>query len=170
MIAGHAADLWGVVLITVGILAALAFYADSLDPAGHDARLGVGDLLGWGRFLVPPVAIAVGILLLINRGDEEAGEGRSAREPARAVIGASLTLLSVAGLAALAGGSPSLGASTADLSSAGGWIGAVIANPLRVLHSAASAPPQCWWPSWWWPWCCSPACRSTLPPGASPAR
>ena len=67
VIAGHATDLWGVVLVTVGVLAALAFYADSLGPAGHDARLGFGDLLGWGRFLVPPVAIAVGLLLVIGR-------------------------------------------------------------------------------------------------------
>ena len=60
VVAGHATDLWGVVLVTLGVLAALAFYADSLGPAGHDARVGVGDLLGWGRFLVPPVAVAVG--------------------------------------------------------------------------------------------------------------
>ncbi len=130
MISSHARDLWGVVLVTVGLLAGLAFYADSLDPAGHAARLAVGDLLGWGRFLVPPVALAVGILLLVNRGDQD--DDRATREPARAAIGASLTLLAVAGLAALAGGSPSLGASTAKLSAAGGWVGAVIANPLRA--------------------------------------
>jgi DNA segregation ATPase FtsK/SpoIIIE, S-DNA-T family len=129
VVASHAGDLWGVVLFTVGMLAALAFYADALNPAGHDARVVVGDLLGWGRFLVPPVAVAVGIRLLVNRADDA---GRPTREPARAVIGATLTLLSVAGLAALAGGSPSLGASTADLSSAGGWVGAIIGNPLNA--------------------------------------
>ena len=96
-----------VVVITIlGILAAVAFYAGSLGPAGHDGRVAVGDLLGWGRFLVPPVAVAVGILLLVGRGEEE--EERSTPEPARAVIGATLTLLSTAGLASLAGGSPSL--------------------------------------------------------------
>jgi S-DNA-T family DNA segregation ATPase FtsK/SpoIIIE len=130
VVAGHAADLWGVVLVTAGVLAAVAFYVNSLGPAGHDARLALGDVLGWGRFLVPPVAIAVGILLIVGRreGEEEA---RSTPEPARAVIGASLTLLSVAGLASLAGGSPRFGASTTSLSSAGGWVGALIGNPLR---------------------------------------
>ena len=53
VVAAHATDLWGVVLVTLGVLAALAFYADSLGPAGRYARLGFGDLLGWGRFLVP---------------------------------------------------------------------------------------------------------------------
>jgi DNA segregation ATPase FtsK/SpoIIIE, S-DNA-T family len=129
VVAGHATDLWGVVLVTLGVLAAVAFYAGSLGPAGHDGRVAVGDLLGWGRFLVPPVAVAVGILLVIGRGDEE--EDRSTPEPARAIIGATLTLLSVAGLASLAGGSPALRASTASLSSAGGWVGALIGNPLR---------------------------------------
>jgi len=130
VVAGHATDLWGVVLVTLGILAAVAFYAGSLGPAGRGGRVAVGDLLGWGRFLVPPVAVAVGILLLVGRDDSEEGD-RVTPEPARAVIGASLTLLSVAGMAALAGGSPGLRASTATLSSAGGWVGALIGNPLR---------------------------------------
>jgi S-DNA-T family DNA segregation ATPase FtsK/SpoIIIE len=128
VIAAHAADVWGVVLVTVGMLAALAFYADSLGPAGSGARASVGDLLGWGRFLVPPVAIAAGLTLLVGRRDED--DERTAREPARAIVGASLALLSAAGLAALAGGSPPLDSSTALLSAAGGWVGAVIGNPL----------------------------------------
>jgi DNA segregation ATPase FtsK/SpoIIIE, S-DNA-T family len=131
VVSAHATDLWGLVLVTVGILAAVAFYADSLGPAGSDARIAVGDLLGWGRFLVPPVAIGVGVLLLAGRRGDDDEEGRAAPEPARAVIGASLTLLAVAGLASLAGGSPSIGASTGLLSSAGGWVGALIGNPLR---------------------------------------
>jgi S-DNA-T family DNA segregation ATPase FtsK/SpoIIIE len=129
VVAGHATDLWGIVLITLGVLTGIAFYAHALGPAGHVARLGVGDLLGWGRFLVPPVATAVGVLLLLNRTEED--REQSAPEPARAVIGATLTLLAVAGLASLAGGSPHLGSSTAGLSDAGGWVGAVIGNPLR---------------------------------------
>jgi S-DNA-T family DNA segregation ATPase FtsK/SpoIIIE len=109
---------------------ALAFYAGSLNPAGHYARLAVGDLLGWGRFLVPPVALGVGLLLLI--GHRHDSDGRSAPEPARAVLGASLILLAAAGLAALGGGSPPLRASTVALSSAGGWVGALVGNPLRA--------------------------------------
>jgi S-DNA-T family DNA segregation ATPase FtsK/SpoIIIE len=127
--AGHATDLWGVCLVTLGVLCAVAFYGRSLGPAGHDARLGVGDLLGWGRFLVPPVLVAVGVRMLMGRGDGP-DEDEPRREPARAVIGGTLLLLAVSGLAALAGGSPAVGAPTAALSSAGGWVGAVIADPL----------------------------------------
>jgi len=135
-VAGHSTDLWGVVLVTMGVLAALAFYADSLNVAGHDARLFVGDLLGWGRFLVPAAAVAVGLRLLIGRGDEEE---HTSREPARAVVGASLALLAVAGLAGLAGGSPPLGASTERLAAAGGWVGAVIGDPLRAALGGIGA-------------------------------
>ena len=131
MLAGHAADLWGVVLITVGILAALALYGDALGPVGHGTRLVTGDVLGWGRFLVPPVAVVTGILLIAGR--REGGEASEARrEPIRALLGGTLLLLAVAGLAALAGGAPAVTAPTAKLSSAGGWVGAVVGDPLRA--------------------------------------
>ncbi len=132
VVASHATDLWGVVLVTVGVLTAVAFYGGShaLGPAGHGARVAMGDLLGWGRFLVPLVAVAMGLLLLVGYrvGDEET---RTTPEPARAVIGAVVALLAVAGLASIGGGSPRLSASTDLLSSAGGWIGALAGNPLR---------------------------------------
>jgi S-DNA-T family DNA segregation ATPase FtsK/SpoIIIE len=142
--AGHATDLWGVGLVTLGVLCAVAFYGGSLGPVGHGVRVGMGDLLGWGRFLLPPVLIAVGVRMLMGRGDDpegepnperrRAGSGASAegvwREPARAVIGGTLVLLSVSGMAALAGGSPALRASTGELSAAGGWVGAAVVNQL----------------------------------------
>ena len=113
--AGHATDLWGVGLVTLGVLCAVAFYGGSLGPIGRGARVGMGDLLGWGRFLLPPVLIAVGVRMMMGRGDDLEGEqtsdrrrassGHAAervrREPARAVIGGTLVLLSVSGMAAL---------------------------------------------------------------------
>jgi len=142
--AGHATDLWGVGLVTLGVLCAVAFYGGSLGPIGRGARVGMGDLLGWGRFLLPPVLIAVGVRMVMGRGDDLEGEqtpdrrrassGHAAervrREPARAVIGGTLVLLSVSSMAALAGGSPALRSSTKELSAAGGWVGAAVANPL----------------------------------------
>ncbi len=125
---GHAADLWGVVLVTVGALTVVAFYARSLGPAGRDARLAAGDLLGEGRYLLPLVLIAVGVRLMVGQGERDADHHR--REPARAVIGGTLTLLAVAGFAGLAGGSPPLRSTTAELSAAGGWVGALVADPL----------------------------------------
>ena len=126
--AEHAADVWGVVLVTLGVLAALALYLNALGPVGHGVREGLGALVGWARFLVPVACILVGIRLIAGRRETDDGEVR--REPIRAVLGAGLALLAVSGLAALAGGSPRLGASTTALSAAGGWLGALIGNPL----------------------------------------
>ena len=132
MLASHSADLWGVILMTVGVLAAVALYGHSLGPAGHLLRVGSGDLLGWGRFLVPPVAVAIGILLIAGRREPGDSPDRPRREPIRAILGGVLILVAVAGLAALAGGAPRLSSSTAHLSAAGGWLGAVAANPRRA--------------------------------------
>jgi len=139
VVASHGTDLWGVVLVTVGVLSGVAFYGGphSLGPAGHGARVGAGDLLGWGRFPVPLVAVAMGLLLLV--GYRVGQDETRTPEPARVVIGASVALLAVAGLASLAGGSPRLGASTALLSSAGGWTGALLGNPLRSALGAFGA-------------------------------
>lgn len=147
--AGHATDLWGLALVTLGTLAAVAFYGDSSAPPAT-TREGVGDLLGWGRFLVPPVLVAVGVRLLAGRRE---ADDRPRREPARAVLGGTLTLLAVAGLAGLAAGSPHLGASTGRLAAAGGWVGAVVADPLGSALGGSARPP---WSAWsWWPPCSS---------------
>jgi S-DNA-T family DNA segregation ATPase FtsK/SpoIIIE len=128
-VAEHAADVWGVLLVTLGVLTALALYLNALGPVGHGVREGLGALVGWARFLVPVACILVGIRLIAGRRETEDGKGK--REPIRAVLGAGLALLAVSGLAALAGGSPRLGAATTALSAAGGWFGALVGNPLH---------------------------------------
>ena len=128
----HVEDLWGIALVTAGILGATALYADALGPAGHGVRHGLGVLLGFGRFLVPPALAAGGVMVLAGRSWREP----SKTEPARAVLGLALALASVGGLAEIAGGSPPLGASSlaeSRLAGAGGWLGALVARPLEHL-------------------------------------
>ncbi len=119
---GHVEDAWGIALVTVAILAALAVYANALGPVGHGARQGLGIVLGVGRFLVPPAFAAAGVMLVA---------GRPRHEPGRAGVGLVLALVSVAGLADLAGGAPRFTASSHRLAGAGGLIGAAMGNPLR---------------------------------------
>ena len=122
MLQGHAEDAWGIALVTVGILGALAIYANALGPVGHGVRHAFGAVLGVGRFLVPPACGAAGGLLVA---------GRPRYEPVRSGIGLALALAGVAGLAGLAGGAPRITASATRLAGAGGWIGAAVGNPLR---------------------------------------
>ncbi len=119
---GHVEDAWGIGLVTVGILGALALYGNALGPVGHGVRHGFGVVLGVGRFLVPPAFAAAGVMLIA---------GRPRHEPARAGVGLALTLASVAGLADLAGGAPRWSASSTRLAGAGGLIGSAFGNPLR---------------------------------------
>jgi S-DNA-T family DNA segregation ATPase FtsK/SpoIIIE len=119
---GHVEDAWGIGLVTMGILGALALYVDALGPVGHGVRQGLGMVLGVGRFLVPPAFGAAGVMLIA---------GRPRHEPARAGVGLVLSLASVAGLADLAGGAPRFSSSSTRLAGAGGFIGAGFGNPLR---------------------------------------
>jgi S-DNA-T family DNA segregation ATPase FtsK/SpoIIIE len=119
---GHVEDAWGIGLLTMAILGALALYGNALGPVGHGVRAGLGTVLGVGRFLVPPAFAAGGIMLVA---------GRPRHEPARAGVGLVLTLASVAGLADLAGGAPRFTASSTRLAGAGGYVGAAFGDPLR---------------------------------------
>jgi hypothetical protein len=120
----HSVDLWALVLATVGVLGAIALFGDSLGPVGHGARQIAGDLLGTGRFVLPPACLAAAILLIVGRSAE--------KEPVRVGIGLVVSLWAVAGLAAAAGGAPGFTAPQSKLAGAGGWLGAAICDPLRA--------------------------------------
>jgi len=127
VLASHIEDLWGIALVTAAVLGATALYADSLGPAGHAVRHGLGVLLGFGRFLVPPACAGAGAMVLAGRSWREPSQ----HELARVVLGAALALASFGGLSELAGGSPPLDATPSRLSGAGGWLGAAVGRPLE---------------------------------------
>ena len=118
----HAADLWAVGLVTLGVLLALALYGRALGPVGHGVDVGLGQVVGWARYVVPPVCVVAGVLIIA---------GRRRPDPLRVVVGTVLGLLAVCGLAELAGGSPRLGASGVALRGAGGWLGVLVGRPLQ---------------------------------------
>ncbi len=120
-------------LVTVGVLDAIAVYADGLGPVGRAVRSATGALVGWSRFLLPVILVgAAAVLFAGRRGAEDDGTGPPRREPVRAVLGATVLLAAVSGMAALAGGSPGFTSAVSALSRAGGWFGAAVANPLRA--------------------------------------
>jgi DNA segregation ATPase FtsK/SpoIIIE, S-DNA-T family len=131
----HVEDLWGIALVTSGVLAVLALYVGALGPAGHAVRQGLGTSLGVGRYLLPPALIAGGIVLFTGRPWVESSE----HEAGRTLLGVVLALAGVGGLAELAGGSPSYGATSARLSAAGGLLGAAVGRPLEKGLGSAGA-------------------------------
>jgi S-DNA-T family DNA segregation ATPase FtsK/SpoIIIE len=118
----HAEDVWGIVLLTTAVLGALALYGDALGPVGQGLRHGLGSFLGVGRFVVPLGCAGAGVILVV---------GPFQQEKVRVGIGLVLTVISVSGLADIAGGAPRLTASSATLAGAGGWVGIAAGGPLR---------------------------------------
>ncbi len=118
----HSEDVWGIVLLTAAVLGALALYGDALGPVGQGLRHGLGSFLGVGRFVVPLGCAGAGVILVV---------GPFQQEKARVGIGLILTVVSVSGLADIAGGAPRPTATATKLAGAGGWVGIVAGGPLR---------------------------------------
>jgi DNA segregation ATPase FtsK/SpoIIIE, S-DNA-T family len=109
-------------LVTVAFLLGLALYAAAAGFIGSGVDKGLGLVIGWSRYLLPPACILAAVLLIV---------GRTQVHRWRIVVGGILGLLSVSGLADLAGGSPSARATGGALRAAGGILGAVIGRPLQ---------------------------------------
>jgi S-DNA-T family DNA segregation ATPase FtsK/SpoIIIE len=126
----HAADLWAIALLTLGVLLALALWGHSLGPVGHDVDTDLAMLVGWTRIIVPIVVFGAGLVLMIER---------ERPEPLRTGLGAALGVIGVCGLGELAKGTPAWSASH-SLREAGGWVGALVGRPLHAgIGTAGSA-------------------------------
>ena len=117
-------DVWGLLLILAGVLAALGIYADLTGPVGRVLDDGAGAIFGWGRLLLPLTLVGVGTVLV---------RGAPRTEPGRIVIGFVFLVVSLCGLAHLVFGAPVWGSSLDQLRDAGGFLGLVVAEPLRGL-------------------------------------
>ncbi|MGI8791875.1 MAG: DNA translocase FtsK 4TM domain-containing protein [Acidimicrobiales bacterium] len=120
----QADDVWGLLLIVLGVLTALGIYADLTGPLGRVVRSGTGAFLGWGRIAVPVILCGLGWVLV---------RGRSRTEPGRIGIGAAFFVVSGCGLLHLTAGAPRWGSAIDDLTAAGGLLGLAVAEPLRQL-------------------------------------
>ncbi|HXH56927.1 DNA translocase FtsK [Iamia sp.] len=145
--AGHRADLAGLVLILLAIIAALGVYGGDLGgPLGRGVARGIGLLVGGARILAPPALLGVGALLIRGRTapgpvpDPETGEiPLAAHGPARRALGSVLLVVAGLGLLHLGRGAPSLDASGDDLVEAAGFLGASVGEPLQDLVATGGA-------------------------------
>jgi len=128
---GHAADVVGLLLVALGLVAGLGIYADAAGPAGRWLDDAVGTLVGWGRLLAPLALVASGVLLVRGEPDEDEPGAR-----AHLWVGGLLVAVAGCGLLHLVGGQPALDAPTAELTAAGGLLGLATGGPL----AAAIAP------------------------------
>ncbi len=119
----HADDFWGVLLLVLGTLLALASF-HLAGPAGEWLASGLRLLFGVWAHAIPPALIGLGIaLVLINP--------RSAYR--RVLVGFIVTFVSSLALFHLMTGTVSLAKSTDLVRERGGAIGSLLAFPMRRL-------------------------------------
>ena len=109
----HRRDVWVVALVVLGVLLGLA-EVHALGPAGRSLAAVVGELIGVARVIVPFALIALGVALVRERVELDG---------VRLIWGIVLGVVSLSGLGDLAGGRPSIRATSSQLGRAGGWLG-----------------------------------------------
>ena len=134
-------DVWGLALLVLAGLCALAVYSSLAGPAGRIVDRATADVLGWCRFILPPSLAAVSWALLRESHERSHrrrpaaspdSEERVARPPSRVAFGASVFLIAAAGTANLAGGPSHWSGGLAAVRPSGGLVGAGIGVPLRA--------------------------------------
>ncbi|HEY7105516.1 MAG TPA: DNA translocase FtsK [Acidimicrobiia bacterium] len=146
-LSGHRSDAAAVGLVVVGVLCALGLWTDLAGPVGDALADGLGALVGRARVAVPVACIAFAVVLLWphrRRVVDESGEvAEVAEEPERPTIrvalGVLLLLIADVGILHLASGRPPLDGALDDLRSAGGVLGALVAEPLAAATGVVGA-------------------------------
>jgi len=120
---GREHEFIGLGLIGVSVLLGLAIYLNLAGPLGSGIETLTGWLAGLGRYAVPIVLLAVGVSLV--------RKGRTS-SPFRLTIGWLMVSLSALGLHVFRG-PDKISANFDELGTAGGWIGALVGEPLQGL-------------------------------------
>jgi S-DNA-T family DNA segregation ATPase FtsK/SpoIIIE len=130
---GRGHDVWGIVFVLLGLVAALGTYADAAGALGE----GVDDLFGWGigllRVFAPIVLVVIGYRLMRGPRDE------ARHETPGTVLGALLATGALAGFSHIFGGRPTMDSGADALGDAGGVFGLTIGQPLERVASVYGA-------------------------------
>ena len=123
-VSGREDEFVGIGFILVGSLLGLGIYFNLAGPLGRGVETMIGWFTGLGRFVVPIALVGVGIALV--------RKGRSGHR-FRLGIGWGLASLSILGLLHVVRGPEKIMSGFDTLGRAGGWLGAIIGDPLRSL-------------------------------------
>jgi len=129
-VSGQEHEYVGLAFIASGVLIGLALYFKLAGLVGRVLSNVLGWLTGLGRFAVPIALVAVGVAL-IRKGQ--------INQRFRLLVGVSVIAGAVLGLLHIARGAGRITVHLDSLSGAGGWIGALIGQPLKALLAPAGA-------------------------------
>lgn len=129
-VAGREPEFIGVGFIAAGILIGLAVYLRLAGPLGRGVDKALGWLTGLGRFTIPVALIGVGIAL-IHKGVSESRF--------RLVTGWTVLAASILGILHVVRGPDGTSGGFDTFGKAGGWLGAIIGQPITSLLATAGA-------------------------------
>jgi hypothetical protein len=118
----QADDVWGLILVVLGLLTALGIFFNRTGVFGRAVRFVTSALLGRGSIGVPLAFLAVGWVLI---------RGRSHEEPVPVAIGSAFLIVSGAGLLHVRHGSLPWSTPVDVLRRGGGLLGMAVAEPLE---------------------------------------
>jgi S-DNA-T family DNA segregation ATPase FtsK/SpoIIIE len=133
---GRSADVLGLALIGIGIIAGAGLYADVAGPIGELLATASSGFAGLAGVLVPPVLVLAGVACM-RENDPETGRGLFGR--AHLVVGGALLALAVTGLLHVVRGRPSFDAGVDEWGTAGGLLGMAIGAPLVAVAATGGA-------------------------------
>ena len=129
---GHHADVWGLALVTAGVLVGLGVYADVAGPFGQAVDTVVGAAVGMVKLAVP-VALAVAGIAVLRGSEPDDPDADLEHRGARFALSSILLLVAACGLLHLGRGEPGLDDGLDALGDAGGLLGLAVAGPLHAL-------------------------------------
>ena len=132
---GHEADLAGLAVLVVAVVAALGVYARAAGPVGAFLDDLIGAAVGLGRFVAPPALAALGVALIRGAPPD------TSRPAGQRRLGVGLVVLAALALLHVWRGPDTWPGPLAEVQSAGGHVGAAIGHPLRALLSPYGAVP-----------------------------
>ena len=129
-VGGREHEFIGIGLIGLAVVLGLAVYLDLAGPLGQGIETLMGWLVGYGRYALPLVLVALGVAFLRR--------GRTA-SPVQLAIGWSIVSLSALGLLHVLFGPDKISDGADEVVDAGGYIGALVGAPLEALLAPAGA-------------------------------
>jgi DNA segregation ATPase FtsK/SpoIIIE, S-DNA-T family len=125
---GHVLDAWGLVLLTVGMVAGLGIYLDVAGPAGTAIDRGAGALIGLLRYGLPLGLVVAGVALVRHQVDDD-----TANAAGRVAVGSAFLLVGITGLLHVWVDAPQGVTGVDALIRAGGALGAATGAPLEAV-------------------------------------